>query len=510
MIASSGFEAARLAASREKWSRALLMAGVVAAVGLGLLAGALAVSGQTNALVGLAGLAVPAVVWKRPAIGVFGLGTAGLVIEQNHIGVASGDLTDHIPWFVSLSDGFHLSGIYINTAEVGILLVLAIVVGRAGITRQFSWPSGWVGAGYLAILAAVALAALRGIAGGGNSTMVLWEMRPFLYVFVIYFLALQLDPSIRALDALYWCLVVGTGIKAVQGLILLVPIITSGNTRPDYLLSHDDAFFFDMEIVLVASLWLFKQKGRLRTVATMLLPVVVVVNMANSRRSAWLMLAAGVVLLLVMFVVRVPERRGQVFKLAAVAGVLAAIYLPVFWNQTGILAQPARAVHSTFDPSQRDQLSDQYRVQENANLILAIRASTPLGAGFGIPINYVVPILDLSKTDPFIKYITHDGIFYVWWRMGWLGIIAWLSWIAFVMVSAVSLLRSKDIRIACFGTLAATCVASYVIEGYYDFGLFWFRMAFFVGLMIGLTQIAHRIDQSASKTVMPSVEEAAA
>src|SRR5262249_30216629 len=159
----------------------------------------------------------------------------------------------------------------------------------------------------------------------------------------------------------------------------------------------------------------------------------------------------------------------------AVAGAIAfAIYLAFFWNTNGILGQPARAVQAMVAPSERDQQSDLYRVAENANLMLAIR-SAPLGAGFGIPIDYVVPIIDLSRIDPFIKSITHDGILYGWMRMGWQGFVLWWAWIGFVMIAAASLIRSKDLRLATFGALAAVCVSGYVIEGYYDFGLFWFR-----------------------------------
>jgi hypothetical protein len=174
--------------------------------------------------------------------------------------------------------------------------------------------------------------------------------------------------------------------------------------------------------------------------------------------------------------------------------VASAIYLPIFWNSTGIIGQPARAVQSAVAPTERDRLSDLYRVDENANLTLAIRGSTPLGVGFGVPINYLIPIVDLTRTDPFLKYITHDGILYVWMRMGWIGFIAWWSWIGVVMISAGQLLRAKDLRLACFASFTAACVTGYVIEGYYDLGLFWFRMAFFMGVVIGLMQMAHKLD----------------
>jgi O-antigen ligase len=225
--------------------------------------------------------------------------------------------------------------------------------------------------------------------------------------------------------------------------------------------------------------------------------------MANSRRTAWLILVASLLVIFVMVVVRLPAKRGLVAKLLVAAGAASAIYLPFYWNSTGgILGQPARALASVVTPSQRDQTSDVYRVAEDANLGLDIKRSFPLGVGFGVPIDYAIPIVDLSGSDPMIKYIPHDGVLYVWMRMGWFGIVAWLFWIGAIIISAAQLLRARDLRLACFASFAAACVAGYVIEGYYDLGLDWFRMAFFMGVVIGIMHMAHRLDAAAGSRAL--------
>ena len=50
--------------------------------------------------------------------------------------------------------------------------------------------------------------------------------------------------------------------------------------------------------------------------------------------------------------------------------VVCAVYFPLYWNKTGggTLSQPARAVRSTVSPDPRDESSNLYREQENANL----------------------------------------------------------------------------------------------------------------------------------------------
>ena len=45
----------------------------------------------------------------------------------------------------------------------------------------------------------------------------------------------------------------------------------------------------------------------------------------------------------------------------AVALVVSAVYFPAYWNKTGGLAQPARALRSMVAPDPRDALSDLYR-----------------------------------------------------------------------------------------------------------------------------------------------------
>ena len=62
-------------------------------------------------------------------------------------------------------------------------------------------------------------------------------------------------------------------------------------------------------------------------------------------------------------------------------------------------SEPARAVKSQIAPSTRDADSDTYRVQENANLQLNIKQDGLFGKGFGVKIDYALPITDISQTD---------------------------------------------------------------------------------------------------------------
>jgi hypothetical protein len=171
-----------------------------------------------------------------------------------------------------------------------------------------------------------------------------------------------------------------------------------------------------------------------------------------------------------------------------------AVYLPAFWNHTGGLAQPARAVRSEVAPSPRDFSSDLYRLQEDANLRFNIRAAGPLGAGFGKPIDYALPIVDISKTNPFIKYVPHNGVLYILMRMGIPGAIVFWSILGVAIISATRLARSRDREFAALGALVACVLVGYAFEGAVDQGFFFYRIAFVVGTLLGLVHAARRLD----------------
>jgi hypothetical protein len=258
--------------------------------------------------------------------------------------------------------------------------------------------------------------------------------------------------------------------------------------RPEAILAHEEGFFFGLFIILTIGLWVFGIRGRLRTWSTALLPFVVIADLGNTRRTAWLIAGVGLVLLFLTAWIRLHDRRPLLRKLGLVVLAAGLVYFPLFWNSYGALGQPARAFRSAVAPSGRDKQSDQYRTLEDANLALNIKRSTPLGLGFGVPIDYAIPIVDLSNLTHLIKFVPHDGLLYVWMRLGILGAVVFWWLIALGLYSGGRLLRLMDRRVALFGAFVICAIAAYLIQGTYDYGLYWFRMAIFIGVLLGATQ----------------------
>src|SRR5207245_3993533 len=119
-----------------------------------------------------------------------------------------------------------------------------------------------------------------------------------------------------------------------------------------------------------------------------------------------------------------------------------------------------------------------------------------IGVGYGIPIDYVIPIVDLTRTDPFIRFIPHNNVLYVWMRLGAIGALAFWSFIGFVVLSACRLLRARDLRLALYGSLVVCAVINYLIMGYLDLGFFWFRVAILMGCLLGVLEVARRVQQA--------------
>jgi len=457
---------------------------LLAALGTGVIVGQLA-SGSTPVLAVLVPvLLLPVLLWQRPDLGVLILLGAVVTIEQfdYEVGPRSGTVTAKIPFFHSVAPG---SGITLAELFLALLVIFWIMQSvRAGAPLL---PRSPLSRSIFALAGLAVLYLLVGAGRNGDVTMALWEIRPFVYLAVTYVLASSLLTTTRAIRAMLWIFVVGSGVKAVYA-VTIWWAVRSLQPRPEAVVAHEESFFFGLFIFLTLALWIFGQRGRLRTVATVLFPVVLSADMCNSRRTAWAILMIGGVVLAVVAYVRLPSRRRVLRRLAVVTALISSVYFPVYWHHDGTLAQPARAVRSVIAPDARDEQSNQYRFVENANLALSIQMHKSTGSGFGIPIVYAIPMVDLRSQNSSIAYIPHNTVLWVWMRMGVLGeVLFWLV-IAQAIIAACRLSRAPDRESALFGALVTCAVIAYVILGNQDLGLFWFRIALCVGILLGAVE----------------------
>jgi hypothetical protein len=466
--------------------------GLLLAVGsmlAGLLAGELVLSGHPLGIVAPAALVLPVLIWKKPHLGPVILLAGAAAIEQYPytVGPRSGAITDRVPLFRGLGNSSHL-----NVADLLVLTILLIWLLRTAPTGQLRWPRSALSRSIVVLMAAVVVGIAVGIAHHGDLKTSFTEVRPYVYLAMAFLLSSVLLATRQAIRTMLWALVLVGGFKAALGVMLFAQV-RHLSPRPEAVLGHEEAWFFGVFIFLTVGLWLFEIRGTLRTTATWLLPLVFVADLVNTRRTAWLILGAGLIVLCAVGLVCLPERRRFLVRLLVVTAVISAVYVPAYWNHGGTIAQPARAIRGLTSPDPRDASSDLYRKQENANLKLNIKEAGPLGKGFGVPINYALPIVDIKSIDPLITYIPHDGVLYVVMRMGAFGAIAFWSMIGIAIITACRLAKSRERELAFLGALVACAMVAYLLEGYNDQGFFFYRIAFAVGCLLGMVQAARTL-----------------
>jgi hypothetical protein len=474
---------------------ALAAGGVV----LGLAAGELVASGHSTAVVGLGVLLLPVMIWKRPHLGPVVILAAALLVEQFPPTVLQTGAPLRVPITSAIPLFGGIGSLHIQGTDLLLLTVSIIYLAKSVDWQPRWWPRSQLRTSVVALMGAVVVGIVIGLTHHGSLRVALMEARPFVYLGATYMLTAVLIRNRSALRTALWAVVIANGIKAVQGLDVYLHT-RNMHPRPEAVLGHEEGYFFAVYILLVLSLWLFDVPGRLRKTATWLLPLVIAADLVNDRRAAWLVLGGGVLTVVAIAYRALPSRRRTLGRAAAVALVVSAVYFPLYWNKMGGLAQPARAIHSQISPDPRDEASDTYRTQENANLKLNIAQGGFIGKGFGVPIDYALPIVNIRKIDPNIVYVPHNGVYYILMRIGLAGGVVFWGLLAAGIIAGCRLARSKERELAVVGVLVASALVAYALEGATDQGFFFYRIALVTGALLGLMEAANRIGRNQAST----------
>ena len=333
------------------------------------------------------------------------------------------DYTDRLPLFHGLGGGLHVS-----PADLLLLALLTIWVLKRETAATTSVPRSAV----TYAVAAVALAAFVGLAvgqaHGGELRTALTEVRPYMYLAIAYLVATVFTTRLSVLHTAMWAIVLGSGFKAAQALHSFLGV-RNQIPRPDFIVGHEEALFFSLFILLTACLWIFRMPGPLRTTATVLLPLVLVADLVNSRRAAWLILGGELIALSIVTMVAVPSRRRFMGKVLALLVVDLGRLLPGLLephrrarrprprSQVGGRTEHARRVVRPLPhPGEREpQVQHPGRRPDRPGL----RRPDRLHARGRSPTSATI--------DPMIRFVPHNGVLYILMRMGLLGGIAFWS-----------------------------------------------------------------------------------
>lgn len=461
-----------------------------------LTGGSFVVMGIDNIILPLTVLLIiltPVLLWRYPRLALYGTFVAVCLFEIEPTSYSDA-LTDRVPFWWNINTIFQRYGhinfkaIPLNLFEVFILtagicsVLQAVFSGNTKIRGgALLWP-------FLLYAGFVVMGWVNGLATGGDFKISLQEVRAQFYLVIAYLMAVNLVKEQKQIGGLLWTFALCEGLKGI--LYTFRRYVTlHGMPLPDQGVgSHEEAFFFDGFAVLLVVLVLCNVYKKLQYVMWALLPLVIIGNLACNRRAATAAMVVAVPILLIAAYRALPERRKVVGWVSAILAIGFSIYYPMYKNSSGLIGEPARAIHSQFAPDERDASSNAYRDAENADLMATIKLDPIQGYGYGKRMLHAVPIADISQQYEWWDIMTHNQILWVWMRVGTFGFITFWAMVSAILIYAGIAMRKEgatnEIKAVCI--FAMIVVAMLMIFGLLDLQLANFRDMIFAGFCAGI------------------------
>lgn len=432
---------------------------------------------------------------RWPTLGFYMLALCAVVVEQDMLPYPI--FTDHLYVFTWPAQFQGLPERPIGFLALFILLVVIVrrVAGRLGAALRF----GPLLLPFLFLLATVVMGIVHGLSSGGDGRVIVLEVRPFWYLFLNYLLAYNLVTEKRHVMAFLWITVIGSFIKALQGVYIVLGPLGGHISGQNEIMAHEQSFFFVLVLLLILlCVWL----GRLRWllwVALMSTPFLIIALLANNRRADYAAFLIGAICAWAFVVALHPQRRASLIVGMCVSILVLGIYVLVFQHASGAFAAPANGIVSIIHPSAadvRDLSSNMYRYIEDFDLMFTEKQSPVLGYGFGRPFQQPIALPNISWLDPYYLYIPHNTILWVWMRLGPLGYGALFYLLGAFVVRAGSIarkLRDRDLQLVAIFAIGVVMIE--IPLAYGDYQLFFYRNIFYLGLLMGLVMRLPAIDQ---------------
>ncbi len=450
--------------------------------------------------ISLALLGVPvicALVVRWPIVGFFVALGGTLLIEQTPLPYFGNGFSVYIFYWPN-----NLSGL--PDRPIGFLMLAALLafIGHRLLKREKILSGGELLVPFLLFFLCVVWGIVHGLSTGGNVKILVDEVRSFWYLFLGYILAYNLISKKQHLRTFLWIVIVCAGIKGLEGTIIYLVILHGNLTANHEIMAHEESFFFASLILLVILFSLHYKYRPQFYVALLVLPFVLIALVANQRRTDYVaLLIAAIAAWAFIFAVK-PYARRSLITIFLISLLFGGGYIAAFYNSSGGLGEPARAIVSIFRPDASEASSNQYRINENADLAYTVKLN-PMGLGFGKPFLEPVPLADLSTVDPVYLYIPHNSIYWVWMRLGPIGFVAlWYLFGAIIVRGGIIARRLKDKYLQLVAIYIIGMVIMEIIVAYADYQLSFYRNVIYVGLLAGILLKLPALDQENEKKAL--------
>jgi hypothetical protein len=318
----------------------------------------------------------------------------------------------------------------------------------------------------------------------------LWESRAFLYFIACYFLTTCVITTRRHVQILSGTILVATGLFSIEGIYRHFALVNPGIISGPMTYAHEDAVFLGTGVLLVLAQHVFGAPRWQKLLGLVVAPLALFALFASERRAGMI---GTMVALLAFFVVFLFQHRRAFCLIALPVLIGGAIYLPVFWNNTSVLGQPARSIRSMYEPDARDASSNQARVLEKINVRFTIDQNPVFGVGFGREYTWIVP-LPVVDQWPMQHYVSHHNELWVWLKTGAAGYAAfWVLMGSGVAVATRAVRVVRDRQLRAYALIALAGIIGTIVYCSVDTGLISPRLMAVTSVLMGSVSVLEQM-----------------
>ncbi|MCC7362942.1 MAG: O-antigen ligase family protein [Dehalococcoidia bacterium] len=388
------------------------------AIGVAALVGVVAIAALGMAAAGPAVVALPVagvaafVLVRWPRAAALGLLALGLAVDTAQVDPAKvmpqglwqlpAGISNRLPLTTS---PFELA---LGFAAVVVLVHPAVRQRRAAQLPGVAWL----------VPPAIAMGLAYGVSQGGEMNLAYHEARGLLFGIAAFVVTWRLRVTAREALATFLAATAVLGVVSAGRWVLY---LNPGRSpvQPEFWFGHETGLFLALGFVVAAVLLLRAKSDRERVLLVAYGLLMAGSMLMTGRRSAILVVLVGV---LAAGWLLLPKRPVLLVTLAMVGLLAGAAYLSAYWDEnTGPLAQPARAIRSQVDPDARDRSSDEYREIERDNLQRTLQEDPVMGVGFGRPFTQYRELPELWFWE-LQSYTPHQNILWLWLKTGIAGL----------------------------------------------------------------------------------------
>jgi hypothetical protein len=386
-----------------------------------------------------------------------------------------------------------LSGMIVSPLEMLLMICLGSWLARGAINRRLNYRGGSLGWPIFLFTLALVYGLIRGRFTGGDPYTGFWEIRALLYAVGCYVLAVNLIRTRGQVVRLTTVGFIALSLFAFEGAYRRLALADTGMLGDvrEFWYSHETVIFVSSLIVIIVGQMAIGGPRWQRVLGPLVLPFALFTMLASERRAGQIAMILALVAVVAVFFV---THRRAFFMIAVPLIVGGAIYVPIFWNNTGLLGQPARAVRSITSPDPRDAASNQWRDMEKVNVRATIYAWPLSGIGFGTPFLQIIRVPDISNF-PFWAHQPHHNVLWIWLKTGAIGFTLFWVVIGTTIARAANLVRVlRDPVLRTFAVFVIGAVISTLVFSYVDLGLNSGRVTVFLGVALGTLAVLHDMD----------------